>query len=194
MKRELIADLIRARLTEAEAEGDEARAWVVTYKKHCGDRYVAWPKIVYRPYGLTEEEIAIVEGTAPEAITKGCEHVGLSPSRGPDANLSRGPRLRARKALTYNKRKIITSTQECIPMQQRLTLRMDEALVRRAKAYARRTGTSVSALVADYFAVLGQSAEDELDLSPTVRSLVGVLADSEIDETDYLDHLAAKHA
>ncbi len=36
-------------------------------------------------------------------------------------------------------------------MQTKLTLRLDEALIQRAKAEARRTGKSVSQLVAEYF-------------------------------------------
>ncbi|MBI3303912.1 MAG: hypothetical protein HYZ72_17745 [Deltaproteobacteria bacterium] len=45
-------------------------------------------------------------------------------------------------------------------METKLILRLDEALVRRARAYAKRTGKPVSQLVAEYFAVLGRQAED----------------------------------
>jgi hypothetical protein len=79
-------------------------------------------------------------------------------------------------------------------MQQRLTLRMDRALVRRAKAYAQRTGTSVSALVADFFALLDESDGQGEELTPTVRSLVGILSGTELDEESYREHIAEKHA
>lgn len=36
-------------------------------------------------------------------------------------------------------------------MQTKLTLRLDHELIERAKAYARRTGKSVSEVVADFF-------------------------------------------
>ena len=75
-------------------------------------------------------------------------------------------------------------------MQKRLTLRMDRALVQRAKAYAEQSGTSVSALVADFFALLAAPEEQEDELSPTVHSLVGVLSDAGLDEQDYREHLA----
>ena len=79
-------------------------------------------------------------------------------------------------------------------MQQRLTLRMDRALVHRAKGYAQRTGTSVSALVADFFALLDESDGHGEELSPTVRSLVGILSGTELDEQSYREHMVEKHA
>ena len=39
-------------------------------------------------------------------------------------------------------------------MQTKLTLRVDEKLVKKAKAYAKKTGKSVSQLVAEYFSLL----------------------------------------
>ncbi len=39
-------------------------------------------------------------------------------------------------------------------MQTNVTLRLDERLVRRAKACARRSGKSVSQMVAEYFLLL----------------------------------------
>jgi len=79
-------------------------------------------------------------------------------------------------------------------MQTKLTLRMDDDLVRRAKAYARRSGRSVSALVADFFAQLGRrTAGDQAELTPTVRSLLGALGDGSGDERDYRRHLEEKH-
>lgn len=77
-------------------------------------------------------------------------------------------------------------------MQTKLTLRLEADLVRRAKAYARRTGKSVSRLVADYFAHLARrGGEPEAPLPPPVRSLLGAL--SEVDEQDYRRHLESKH-
>ncbi len=80
-------------------------------------------------------------------------------------------------------------------MQTKLTLRLDEALVRRAKAHSRLTGRSVSQMVADYFRVLdvpGAPAEDTQS-TPLVASLRGILADAPVDESDYRRHLVDKH-
>jgi hypothetical protein len=81
-------------------------------------------------------------------------------------------------------------------MQTKLTLRLEQRLIRRAKAYARRTGKSVSELVADFFGRLEAPAEEPLRVvaqSPAVQSLVGALAGGQLDEADYRAHLAEKH-
>lgn len=82
-------------------------------------------------------------------------------------------------------------------MQTKLTLRLEQRLIRRAKAYARRTGKSVSELVADFFGRLDAPAEEpssrETAQSPAVQSLVGALADARMDEGDYRTHLVEKH-
>ena len=81
-------------------------------------------------------------------------------------------------------------------MQTKLTLRLEERLIRRAKAYARRTGKSVSELVAEFFGRLEAPREGGRlpeARSPAVRSLLGALAGTGADERDYRDHLEEKH-
>ena len=79
-------------------------------------------------------------------------------------------------------------------MQTKLTIRMDSRLIGRAKAHARRSGKSVSQLVADYFAILDTPVESEIDnLPPITRELYGALADAEVDEADYRRHLEEKY-
>jgi len=78
-------------------------------------------------------------------------------------------------------------------MQTKLTLRLDDALIERAKAYAARSGRSVSALVADFFAQLDAPSTDEDGLTPRVRALRGVMAGSQLDEVDYHAYLEAKY-
>ena len=82
-------------------------------------------------------------------------------------------------------------------MQTKLTLRLEQRLIRRAKAYARRTGKSVSALVADFFGRLDAPAEgpppEIVAQSPAVQSLVGAFAGARLDEADYRAHLTEKH-
>ncbi|MBE0418315.1 MAG: hypothetical protein IBX63_11175 [Coriobacteriia bacterium] len=43
------------------------------------------------------------------------------------------------------------------PMGTKLTLRLDEDLIRRAKRHSARSGKSVSRLVADYFALIADA-------------------------------------
>ena len=82
-------------------------------------------------------------------------------------------------------------------MQTKLTLRLEQRLIRRAKAYARRTGKSVSELVADFFGRLDAPGDEKAPRvaaqSPAVQSLVGALAGTRLDESDYRAHLVEKH-
>jgi hypothetical protein len=78
-------------------------------------------------------------------------------------------------------------------VQTKLTLRLEEELIDRAKAYSRRTGESLSRLVADYFALLEPMAPRPDQLPPKTRSLLGALAGVNLDESDYRAHLAKKY-
>jgi len=76
----------------------------------------------------------------------------------------------------------------------KLTLRLDEDLIRAAKRHAGSSGKSVSQLVADYFALIDADAPaTDVDLTPRVRALLGALSGSAADEQDYRRHLEDKH-
>ncbi|MBI4755807.1 MAG: antitoxin [Betaproteobacteria bacterium] len=79
-------------------------------------------------------------------------------------------------------------------MNSKLTLRLDDELIRNAKRYSSKSGKSLSRLVADYFALIdaGEKAHGR-ELTPRVRSLFGALADSSVTEQDYRRHLEEKH-
>ena len=67
-------------------------------------------------------------------------------------------------------------------MQTKLTLRLDNELIERAKRYALQTGRSVSQIVADYFALLDKEfSEGEDALTPIVSSMRGSLSEVEVD-------------
>jgi len=79
-------------------------------------------------------------------------------------------------------------------MQTKLTLRLNEKLIRWAKAYAKRSGKSVSQMVADYFVLLGPNIKNRsTTLTPIVKALKGVLKDSDVDSDDYKRHLEEKY-
>ena len=79
-------------------------------------------------------------------------------------------------------------------MQTKLTLRLDEDLIVRAKRYARDVGSSVSQLVADYFAVLDAPLEVEGNAeTPLVRSLRGALRDLDVDVGAFERDRVEKH-
>jgi hypothetical protein len=79
-------------------------------------------------------------------------------------------------------------------MQTKLTLRLDDALINRAKSYARKSGKSVSQIVAGYFSLLDDEPEKEaLEYTPIVRSLKGSLKDAKVGKKDYHEYLEEKH-
>ena len=60
-------------------------------------------------------------------------------------------------------------------MQTKLTLRIEDQLIRRAKAWAELQGVSLSGTVAAFFARLPENTES-LELSPWTRHLAGAAA------------------
>jgi len=79
-------------------------------------------------------------------------------------------------------------------MKNKLTLRLDESLIRRAKKRDKEKNTSVSQIVADYFALIEteQSATGR-KLPPITASLAGILKNEDIQEEDYKSHVEEKY-
>lgn len=78
-------------------------------------------------------------------------------------------------------------------MKNKLTLRLDESLIKRAKKRARQKGTSVSQMVADYFALIETEESSSIQkLPPVTASLAGVLKNADVREEDYKKHLEDK--
>ena len=80
-------------------------------------------------------------------------------------------------------------------MHTKLTLRLEADLVQRAKSFAKKTGKSVSRIVADYFTVLERPPRREKPASwpPLVRSLKGSLRRARVDEKDYQRYRQEKY-
>ena len=91
-------------------------------------------------------------------------------------------------------------------MKTKLTLRLDDAVIARAKAYAARRGTSVSGLVEDYFRLVAADAHGDgghkpaepaddwrAALPPITRSLVGIAEGVDMTEEDYKRYLEEKY-
>ncbi|MFH0787377.1 MAG: DUF6364 family protein [Pseudomonadota bacterium] len=80
-------------------------------------------------------------------------------------------------------------------MQTKLTLRLDERLIREAKSLANRKGQSVSQIVANYFHSLKEKpAEKQTNLTPIVKSLKGALRGTPLDLKDYHRYLEEKYS
>ena len=79
-------------------------------------------------------------------------------------------------------------------MQSKLTLRLDDVLIKEAKAISEAEGKSLSLLVSDYFQLLSKTKPTKLKkLHPLTRSLRGALKGTELSELDYKNHLEQKH-
>ncbi len=79
-------------------------------------------------------------------------------------------------------------------MNTKLTLRLDDELIRGAKRYAAESGKSLSRLVGDYFALIvaGESTPPP-ERSPRIRSLAGALKGATVTGGDYRRHLEDKY-
>jgi hypothetical protein len=78
-------------------------------------------------------------------------------------------------------------------MQSKLTLRLDEEFIRRAKEHSRRTGKSLSGMVADYFSTINSGENPPATAhAPVVTRLLGSLP-APVEEEDYHRYLEEKH-
>ncbi len=78
-------------------------------------------------------------------------------------------------------------------MKTKLTLRLEEALVNKAKEEARRRGKSVSGMVAEFFDAFSNRSSQEEALPPITASLAGILKGKKVSQADYKKHLREKY-
>ncbi len=72
-------------------------------------------------------------------------------------------------------------------MNTKLTLKLDKTIIQKAKLFAKENKVSLSALVEKYFESLTKKVDKkDLNLSPAVRALSGVLKLKEFSETDQI--------
>lgn len=82
-------------------------------------------------------------------------------------------------------------------MNTKLTLKLDEEAIGRAKRYAERRGLSLSRVVERYFFRLAESDEPPREkLTGVVAELAGVLKDADIGEpkAEYTEYLLKKYS
>ena len=79
-------------------------------------------------------------------------------------------------------------------METKLTLSMDEVVIKKAKEFAKKNHTSLSQMIEDYFSNLTKKERnhDKDEISPLVKNLSGVLQlpdnfDFKKDRIKYLD-------
>jgi len=80
-------------------------------------------------------------------------------------------------------------------MQAKLTLNLEEELIKGAKEYAKNQQRSLSQIVAEFFSVLNSRRvrKKDVSLGPVTSKLVGSLKGARLTEDDYKDYLVRKY-
>jgi hypothetical protein len=80
-------------------------------------------------------------------------------------------------------------------MDTKLTLNVDKNVIEKAKAYAKSQKISLSRLIESYLASLISQKSKDIDISPLVESLSGVIElDQDFDyKQEYTDYLIEKY-
>ena len=80
-------------------------------------------------------------------------------------------------------------------MDAKLTLSVDKNIIEKAKKYAKMHKVSLSWLIESYLALLTQQRKNDIELTPLVESLSGVIS-LEVDfdyKKEYTDFLVDKY-
>ena len=80
-------------------------------------------------------------------------------------------------------------------MDTKLTIKLDEHIIERAKKYAKERNTSLSKLVANYFDKISMESNVEGEITPLIKSLAGLVPHiSDQDEKEaYTIYLKEKY-
>ena len=82
-------------------------------------------------------------------------------------------------------------------MNSKLTLKMNDRVIKRAKRYAKKNKQSLSALVENYFSIIsGEEDITEIEISPNVLELSGIIdLPGNYDlKKEYKKHLEEKYS
>ncbi len=80
-------------------------------------------------------------------------------------------------------------------MNTKLTLRLNRELIETAKKFSREKNKSLSRLVSDFFEMIQKEKKGSQEqLPPTVRSLKGILKNSQLKKDDYKRYLEKKYS
>ncbi|MCP5062353.1 MAG: hypothetical protein GY936_07820 [Ignavibacteriae bacterium] len=79
-------------------------------------------------------------------------------------------------------------------MNTKLTLKLDKSIIENAKEYAKEKNISLSKMIENYLQALTKKRSLEMEISPLVESLIGVIGEKKIDyKKDYTKFLANKY-
>lgn len=80
-------------------------------------------------------------------------------------------------------------------MDTKLTLKLDQEIIEKAKKYAKSNDISLSKLIESYLTSLTKNKKSSTEITPLVESLSGVISlDNDFDVKDaYTDYLIEKY-
>ena len=80
-------------------------------------------------------------------------------------------------------------------MDTKLTLILDKIIIEQAKTYAKTNKVSLSKLIESYLASLTNKYKNDVEITPLVKSLSGVISlENDVDtKSDYTDFLIEKY-
>ena len=80
-------------------------------------------------------------------------------------------------------------------MDKKLTLSLDQGIIKKAKVYAKHNNTSLSKLIESYLATLTRRTKGKPEITPLVESLSGVIElPAEFNEKEaYSEYLKEKY-
>jgi hypothetical protein len=83
---------------------------------------------------------------------------------------------------------------QCI-MDTKLTLKLNQDIIEKAKKYARNEGISLSDLIENYLQKLTHTKKSRKKITPLVKSLSGIISlpDDQNHKRDYTDYLTHKY-
>ena len=78
-------------------------------------------------------------------------------------------------------------------MDTKLTLKLDQEIIERAKEYAKNKNTSLSKLIENVLSRMTASGDFNAQITPLVDSLSGIIDANKINEDDYRTYLEEKY-
>jgi antitoxin component of RelBE/YafQ-DinJ toxin-antitoxin module len=79
-------------------------------------------------------------------------------------------------------------------MDTKLTLKLDESIIENAKKYTKEKNISLSKMIENYLQALTKKKSLEIEISPLVKSLIGVIEKPKMDyKKDYTNFLSNKY-
>lgn len=80
-------------------------------------------------------------------------------------------------------------------MDTKLTLKLEQTIIERAKKYARKNETSLSKLFENYLIKITSDEEAKIEITPLVRSLSGIieLSEDSDERAQYTAYLEKKY-